>query len=353
MRTFIASALVAAAAVALPSQAHAQENQERFALHLDLGMVQPLTDPQSNIYQTGIDMHVRPMFNVRDYLQVGPSVQASYFPKSVDDGSNAGVLWQFGAAVRLQRSHSLFDHDSDSNMWKSGAWSPYVNLDLTAAHTGALWRPMFDLQVGMDVTTDTQHSFWFGPYLGYGHLFQTADTQGTQLLDGHDVNLFTAGISGTFDFPPRNTVKVVTRHQTDVVFREIHDGPMVVTVIKEVPAVEPFTLSQHVYFDFDKSVLRWESNDKLDEVVAKIKAHPGTQIHVQGHASPDGQKAHNEKLAAARGEAVRAYLVAHGVNNTQLVVDNFGIDGAVGDQKAQENRERSRRVEFTITVTGK
>ncbi len=348
MRTHLMlSALAIGAATFVASTAHAEE---KFALHLDLGMSQPLNDPQDTLYQTGIDMHVRPMFNLKPWLQVGPQVQASYFPKTVDDGSNAGVLWQFGGAVRLQRSHDLFGHDGDADLMKSGAWSPYINLDLSAAHTGNLWRPAVDAQVGMDVTTDRNHSFWFGPYLGYEHIFQTDNHQDGLTLDSHDVNLLTAGISGTFDFPPRTRTRVVYHREVDVVPVRVVER---VTVTQTVAVKEPdtFELKQHVYFDFDKSVLRWESKDKLDEVVAKIKSHPGTKIHVQGHASPDGQKAHNEKLAAARAESVRKYLVDHGVDASQLTVDNFGIDRPVGNQKVLEGRERSRRVEFEITVT--
>lgn len=346
MRTLLLLSAFAIGATTFASTARADDNGKRFALHLDLGASAPLNDPQDNLYNTGLEMHLRPMFNLTDNFQVGPSVQAGYFSKAADDGSNAGVLWQFGASARLQRSHSLFGHDNDS-LLKAGSWAPYVGVDLTAAHTGNLWRPMFDAQAGIDLATDQEHSFWFGPYVGYEHLFQTDDHQSGQLLSDRDVNFLTVGISGTFDFPPHTHTKVVrTREVVPVV---IHDT---VTQRSVAVAKQPdnFSLTQHVYFDFDKSVLRWESKDKLDEVVAKIKAHPGTKIHVQGHASPDGQKAHNEKLAAARAESVRRYLVDHGVDNSVLVVDNFGIDKPVGNQKVAEGRERSRRVEFEITV---
>lgn len=316
---------------------------ESFALHLDTGVSQPLTFPQSNIYTLGEGINARGMFNLRPWLTVGPVVEASYFPKLVDDGSNAGTLWQFGGAVRLQRSHD--------NFGANGYWSPYVNMDLTAGYTGDLWRPTLGFQVGLDVPTDSQHSVWFGPYLGYTHVFQTASTQNASLLDPNDVNLFTGGVSLTFDFPP---------HSRQVV-RVIHDQtPTVVNVVsfgknepceKAAPAREELSLVHRVYFDKDRATLRWESKDKLDEVVARLQKFPNRNIHVQGHASSEGQKSRNEKLAAERADAVRNYLVSHGVDSSRLTVDSFGVDRPAADNKTAEGRERSRRVEFEITVT--
>lgn len=334
-----ALAIGISAVVIVPS-AHADE---KFSLHLDPGIVQPLNDPQDNIYQTGMTMSARGMFNLKPWLSIGPAVSADYLPKSVDDGSNAGVLWQFGGAVRLQRSHNLFNDD--------GIWSPYVNVDLMAAHTGNLWRSAFGAQIGVDVTTDDQHSFWFGPYLGYQHVFQTADSQDGLSLDRRDPNLLTAGLSVTFDFPPHARVvrqqvieQRLVRIPGSIVV--VHDQPRVAAV-----APEKLEFKEHVYFDFDKSVLRWESRDKLDAVVAKLNAHKNVAVHVQGHASSDGQKLHNEALAAARAESVRQYLVAHGVDASRLTVDNFGVDHPASDNKVQEGRERSRRVEFEVTFT--
>lgn len=340
---------IGAACFAVPTLAHADE---KFSLHVDLGAVQPLTAPQDIIYQTGVGMNARGLFNIKPWFSLGPVVQSTYLPKAIDDGSNAGVMWQMGGAFRLQRSHDLLGNDDANSLLRNGVWSPYINMDVTAAHTGNLWRPALGFQVGMDVTTDSDHSFWFGPYLGYTHVFQTDTHQDNLTLDSRDPNLFTAGLSFTWDYPRRvHRVTQVVRDR-EVVLRAVpvrtvvvvHDAPVAV-------AEKPLTLTQHVYFDFDKSVLRWESVDKLDEIVAALKNRQGVSIHVQGHASPDGQKAHNEALAAARANAVRDYLVAHGIDASRLTVDSFGVDRPVGDQKKLEGRERSRRVEFEITVT--
>ena len=333
---------IGAAAFATPQLAHA----ENFSLHLEPGMAQPLNAPQDNIYTTGMVLGAKGMFNLKPWLSVGPSVSAVYLPRIIDDGSNAGVLWQFGGSARLQRDRTLFRLGID------GDWSPWIDVDLTAAHTGQLWRPALDLGVGLETALDHNHAAWWGPFIRYTHVFQTSDRQDFTLLDDHDVSIFQAGISFSFDFPSRARTVVQTVHSKDV---EVRLVPMLKTECPKcagaVAQAAPLELKEKVYFDWDKSTLRWESKDKLDAVVAKLQAHPGARIHVQGHASSDGQKVHNEKLAGARAEAVRQDLVSHGVVASSLTVDNFGVDRPAGDQKKQEGRERSRRVEFEITVT--
>jgi outer membrane protein OmpA-like peptidoglycan-associated protein len=320
---------------------------EKFSLHLDLGGAQPITIPQNNLYQTGLEMSARGLFNVRPYLLVGPSVTAVYLPKAIDDGSNAGVLWQFGGSVRLQRNHDIFN-DSEY-----GVWSPYLNIDVSAAHTGNLWRPAVAFQVGEEIATDSRHSFWIGPYLSFDHVFQTATTQDNSLLDSRDVNLVTAGVSFTWDYPQRSRVLHQRVVETRVV--RLPNSLLVQNQPREIaaPVPEKLEFTEHVYFDLNKATLRWESKDKLEAVVAKLNAHPNVAIHVSGHASSDGQKTHNEKLAVARAESVRQYLVSHGVDASRLTVNSFGVDRPAADNKNQEGRERSRRVEFEVTFSSK
>lgn len=309
-------------------------NAENFSLHLEPGVVAPLNFPQNSIYQPGMVLGAKGMFALQPWLTVGPSASASYFPRLTDNGLNAGVLWQFGGSLRLQRNRSLFGENDLGN------WSPWVDVDIMAAHTGNLWRPSVDVGVGIETALDHNHSAWMGPFVRYTHVFQTSDNQDGQMLDDHDVNLLQVGLSVSFDFPTRTDTKVVTK--------VVHDAVAAVPC----PAANPevvMEFREKVYFDWDKSVLRWESKDKIDNVIAKLNAQPHVSVHVQGHASLDGNKVHNEKLAAARADAVRKYLVDHGVDASRLTVDSFGVDRPSASNGTQEGRERNRRVEFEVS----
>jgi len=319
--------------------AHAED----FSLHLEPGIAQPVSQPQDNIYGTGVVLGAKGMFALKPWLSLGPSVSAMYLPKSTDDGSNAGVLWQFGPSVRFQRTRS--------DRVDGVGFSPWIDLDAMVAHTGDLWRPAVDVGVGMEMALDKNNSAWWGPVFRYTHVFQTASTQDSSLLDSRDANVLQAGLSFSFDFPTKThtkyLVKTVPVYLTTATTVSQDDKPCPVAT-KEP---DKFELTEHVYFDWDSSNLRWESRDKLDAVIAKLKEHPSVSIRVQGHASSDGQKTHNVKLAAGRAASVLKYLTSHGVDASRLTVDNFGIDRPSVANSNKEGRERNRRVEFEVTFT--
>ena len=340
MRThLLLSALtVVGAVVAMTPQAHA----ETFSVHLEPGMAQSIGSPQENIFGTGLTLGAKGLFLLNRNVAVGPSVSTMYLPHWDDTNKNAGVLWQFGGSIRLQGNHNA----------KSG-WSPWIDADLMAAATGNLWRPAFDVGLGEEMALDQEHEVWFGPFLRYSHVLQTSFHQDGASLDRNDPQQLIAGLSFTFDFPPKKQVVNHTEvyRSERIVFVPIHpDNTGTVATATAAPA--SFDLSEHVYFDWDKSVLRWESRDKLDEVAGKLNQHPKMTIHVQGHASSDGQLSHNQQLAVARTIAVVNYLVNHGhVDINRLKAEPCGIDYPAASNAFQEGRERNRRVQFEVNFS--
>jgi outer membrane protein OmpA-like peptidoglycan-associated protein len=332
------SALTAVGAIifAAPTPAHA----ENFSLHLEPGLAVPLTTPQATNFDTGLVLGAKGLFLLNRNLAVGPSVSAAYLPRATNTNNNAGVLWQFGGSLRLQG-----DHEKN---W----FSPWVDVDAMYARTGNLDRPAGDVGLGIDFTTDAQHAFWIGPFVRYTHVFQTDTHQDTSLLDSRDINLLQVGASFTFDFPPMKKVVNHYSYADHYRFVVVHDAAPPSHDAVATTAPEHFDLTQHVYFDWDKSVLRWESRDKLDEVARALNKAPNLVIHVQGHASSDGQLAHNEKLAQARTQAVVDYLVHTGhVDANRLKAESYGVDRPFAPNTSKEGRERNRRVEFEINFT--
>lgn len=338
--------ILATLGVALTTYTGVAKADNSFSLHLEPGVAVPLTAPQDNIYHTGGVLTAKGMFAVLPYLSIGPSISNSYLPRAVDDGLNAGTMWQFDGSVRLQ---------GDRRQFATGLFhtlNPWLDLDFGAAQTGNLSRPVWDVGVGAEVPLDQNRIFWLGPFVRYTHAFQTADTQDATQLDHRDVNLLQAGLSFSFDAPTTRKVDVVDHHHTVYAEREVPatcppPPPPVVTA----PAPEKLEVVQVVYFDHDSAALRWESRDKLDAVVTQLKAHPNLVVSVEGHASSDGDKLHNVKLSGERTTAVQMYIIKHGVSPAQLRGIARGIDFPSAPNSTKEGRERNRRVEFTVTFT--
>lgn len=66
-------------------------------------------------------------------------------------------------------------------------------------------------------------------------------------------------------------------------------------------------------FNFDKSEVRSDQQQKLDELVAKLNDADYREVWAIGHTDRIGTVAYNQKLSERRANSVKAYLVRQGI----------------------------------------
>jgi OOP family OmpA-OmpF porin len=74
-----------------------------------------------------------------------------------------------------------------------------------------------------------------------------------------------------------------------------------------------------VYFGFNSAVLTKDAHRRLDSLASTLRAEGLQEVEVVGYADRMGNPVYNEKLSKKRAEAVRAYLVAHGIAKASTV----------------------------------
>lgn len=108
-------------------------------------------------------------------------------------------------------------------------------------------------------------------------------------------------------------------------------------------------LPEKVRFAQNSARILDASHGMLDEVAKKIVDAPQIKrIRVEGHASADGNDAHNMDLSARRATAVMEYLVGAGVDAERLEAEGYGETRPIADNATREGRETNRRVELHI-----
>ena len=112
------------------------------------------------------------------------------------------------------------------------------------------------------------------------------------------------------------------------------------TVVEEVVVVReaivvamPFTLSLDTLFDFDSATLKADADAALDALGQQIGQADYQKVDIVGHADRIGAPLYNQRLSERRAQAVRAYLAAHGVEESKISFSGVGSsDPATGTQ---------------------
>ncbi|MCI5071779.1 OmpA family protein [bacterium] len=98
--------------------------------------------------------------------------------------------------------------------------------------------------------------------------------------------------------------------------------------------------------------LSQQAKDKLDHLLEAIKLMPGAVFKVSGHTDATGDSASNFSLSLKRAKSVKAYLVAQGVPQDQLIAQGYGDSQPVADNRTAVGREKNRRIEIVQLKPG-
>jgi len=101
-------------------------------------------------------------------------------------------------------------------------------------------------------------------------------------------------------------------------------------------------VGDRVYFDFDRYDVRSDAAPLLDAQSGWLKRYPAVQVRIEGNCDERGTREYNLALGARRANAVREYLVSHGVEAGRITTVSYGkekpIDNGSGDVADQHNR---------------
>lgn len=103
-----------------------------------------------------------------------------------------------------------------------------------------------------------------------------------------------------------------------------------------------------VYFAFDKSVLTGEAAMILDANAAWLKAHPNRTATVEGNCDERGSREYNLALGQRRADAVKAYLVDHGVPAARISTASFGEENPVCRGTGENCWSKNRRADIVV-----
>jgi outer membrane protein OmpA-like peptidoglycan-associated protein len=125
--------------------------------------------------------------------------------------------------------------------------------------------------------------------------------------------------------------------------------------VAQTPSAEPTPAgapapeeSYVVNFAFATTQLTPGGDTTLDRLTALMKANPDARIRLDGYADSAGASAANVSLARQRADAVKAMIVAKGIDASRIETAAHGEKDPVAPNDTNQDRQRNRRVEATV-----
>src|SRR5260370_25645243 len=105
---------------------------------------------------------------------------------------------------------------------------------------------------------------------------------------------------------------------------------------------------EEINFEFNSSILSdgYPSMLRLAELLSQ---HRDYRVKVTGHTDYVGSAAYNDRLALARANAVKVFLVKYGAADNQIATAGDGKRAPEVDNRTKEGRFMNRRVVLTVT----
>ena len=102
-----------------------------------------------------------------------------------------------------------------------------------------------------------------------------------------------------------------------------------------------------IYFDFDKSDMKPESDPTLKEISKLLSENPKLKLYVVGHTNNVGDFSYNMNLSKSRADAVVKTLVSkYNVDKNRLTPAGVGPLCPVTTNDTEEGKAKNRRVEL-------
>ena len=104
-----------------------------------------------------------------------------------------------------------------------------------------------------------------------------------------------------------------------------------------------------VYFDFDKADIRADAQPVLGAQAAWLQRYPAVKVRIEGNCDERGTREYNFALGARRADAVRQFLIAHGVDGARITTISYGKERPIDPGSDEQAWARNRNARSAIT----
>ncbi len=149
------------------------------------------------------------------------------------------------------------------------------------------------------------------------------DNGTNEVLSVNSEGAFTFVIQPNVDYLLLATCKGYLNHTEQLRVNKVKESKQY-TLQFPLASISVPVLIDNIYYDFDRSTLRPESEKTLNELVKLLNENPNVTIELSSHCDYKGTLAYNKQLSQHRAESVVRYLIEHGIACNRLKAVGYG-----------------------------
>jgi peptidoglycan-associated lipoprotein len=112
-------------------------------------------------------------------------------------------------------------------------------------------------------------------------------------------------------------------------------------------------IGDRVYFDFDQASIRADAGPLLEAQSGWLRRYPEIRVRIEGNADERGTREFNFALGARRADAVKDYLVAHGIAPGRISTISYGKEQPIDDGHDDAAWAKNRNAHTAIVEGGR
>ena len=156
-----------------------------------------------------------------------------------------------------------------------------------------------------------------------------------------------AGVPAAPGMTPADSARIAADRQRYTTMLATQRSLPGVATVRETDSTVTFVLDETV-FDSASGGLSSVGQSTLRTTAVSLATYPNASVRVEGHSDSTGNVVTDQRASDQRAEAVRAALIAGGINPARLTSSGYGATRPVGDNATAEGRSRNRRAEIVV-----
>ena len=108
-------------------------------------------------------------------------------------------------------------------------------------------------------------------------------------------------------------------------------------------------IGDRVYFDFDKAEIRADAGPVLQSQAEWLQRYQAVRVRIEGNCDERGTREYNFALGARRADAVRDFLVGHGVAAGRIATISYGKEQPIDPGQDDASWAKNRNAHTAIT----